>query len=88
MDLSGVQAAFEEAKKGYEEGGIPIGSVILGHDGQILGRGHNQRIQKSSPTLHAEIAALENAGRQKPDVYRKATLVSSVAFLVPFRVPN
>ncbi|KAJ7474873.1 putative cytosine deaminase [Mycena latifolia] len=75
----GVTAAFEEASKGYAEGGIPIGSVILDENGDILGRGHNQRIQKSSPTLHAEIAALENAGRQKADIYRKATLYTTLS---------
>jgi cytosine deaminase len=74
-NMSGIVAAYEEARKGYEEGGIPIGSVILDANGEILGRGHNQRIQRSSPTLHAEIAALENAGRQRADVYRTATLV-------------
>ncbi|KAJ6551975.1 cytosine deaminase [Mycena capillaripes] len=78
-DTTGIRAAYEEASKGYEEGGIPIGSVILNEEGQILGRGHNQRIQKSSPTLHAEIAALENAGRQKADVYRTATLYTTLS---------
>ncbi|KAJ7438097.1 zinc-dependent cytosine deaminase [Mycena galericulata] len=79
MDVTGIQAAFEEAKKGYGEGGIPIGSVILNDKGEFLGRGHNQRIQKSSPTLHAEIAALENTGRQKSGVYRKATLYTTLS---------
>ncbi|KAJ7471567.1 zinc-dependent cytosine deaminase [Mycena galericulata] len=79
MDVTGIQAAFEEAKKGYGEGGIPIGSVILNDKGEFLGRGYNQRIQKSSPTLHAEIAALENAGRQKSGVYRKATLYTTLS---------
>ncbi|KAJ7143853.1 cytidine deaminase-like protein [Mycena epipterygia] len=78
-DINGMRAAFEEASKGYKEGGIPIGSVILNEKGEILGRGHNQRIQKSSPTLHAEIAALEVAGRQKADVYRKATLYTTLS---------
>lgn len=54
--------AIEEAKKGLAEGGIPIGSVLV-KDGKILGKGHNQRIQKGSPILHAEIDCLENAGR-------------------------
>ncbi|KAJ7606657.1 cytosine deaminase [Roridomyces roridus] len=78
-ETSGLQAAFEEAKAGYEEGGIPIGSVILTADGEILGRGHNLRIQKSSPTLHAEIAALEQAGRQKAEIYRNATLYTTLS---------
>ncbi|KAJ7171271.1 cytidine deaminase-like protein [Mycena filopes] len=79
MDIEGIQAAYEEACLGYQEGGIPIGSAILDEHGTILGRGHNQRIQKSSPTLHAEIAALENAGRQKAAVYRKATLYTTLS---------
>ncbi|KAJ7763196.1 cytidine deaminase-like protein [Mycena maculata] len=79
MDLRGIEAALEEAKKGYNEGGIPIGSVILNDQGEYLGLGHNQRIQKSSPTLHAEIAALEDAGRQKSDIYRRATLYTTLS---------
>jgi len=57
-----MKAAIEEAKKGLAEGGIPIGSVLV-KDGRIIGRGHNRRVQKGSPTLHAEIDCLENAGR-------------------------
>jgi cytosine deaminase len=57
-----MQAAFEEAKKSFDEGGIPIGSVLV-KDGVIIGRGHNQRVQKDNPILHAEIDCLQNAGR-------------------------
>ncbi|MCX6157052.1 MAG: nucleoside deaminase [Ignavibacteriae bacterium] len=57
-----MKAAIDEARKGLAEGGIPIGSVLV-KDGKIIGRGHNQRVQKGSPTLHAEIDCLENAGR-------------------------
>ena len=57
-----MKAAIEEAKKGLAEGGIPIGSVLV-KDGRIIGRGHNRRVQKGSPTLHAEIDCLEDAGR-------------------------
>ena len=57
-----LQAAIDEAQLGWEEGGIPIGSVIV-HAGEILGRGHNRRVQRSSPILHGEMDALENAGR-------------------------
>ena len=57
-----MKAAIDEAKKGLAEGGIPIGSVLV-KDGKIIGRGHNQRVQKGSPTLHAEIDCLENTGR-------------------------
>ncbi|KAJ6480352.1 cytosine deaminase [Mycena sanguinolenta] len=75
----GIMAAHEEATRGYEEGGIPIGSVLIDQHGAILGRGHNQRIQKSSATMHAEIAALENAGRQRADVYRNSTLYTTLS---------
>lgn len=57
-----MKAAIDEARIGLSEGGIPIGSVLV-RDGKIIGRGHNQRVQKKSPTLHAEIDCLENAGR-------------------------
>jgi cytosine deaminase len=57
-----LKAAIEEARKGMEEGGIPIGSVLV-RDGMIIGRGHNQRIQKDDPVTHAEIDCLRNAGR-------------------------
>jgi len=57
-----MQAALDEAKKGLAENGIPIGSVLV-KDNQIVGRGHNQRIQKNNPILHAEIDCLQNAGR-------------------------
>ncbi|MDD5363467.1 MAG: nucleoside deaminase [Ignavibacteria bacterium] len=57
-----MKAAIDEAKLGLAEGGIPIGSVLV-KDGKIIGRGHNKRVQKGSPTLHAEIDCLENAGR-------------------------
>lgn len=55
-------AAIEEAKKGYREGGIPIGSVLI-KNGRIIGRGHNKRVQEDDPILHAEIDCLRNAGR-------------------------
>lgn len=58
-----MNAAIDEAKKGLEEGGIPIGSVIV-YKGEIIGRGHNRRIQNGSTVLHGEMDALENAGRQ------------------------
>jgi cytosine deaminase len=57
-----MKAAIDEARKGLAEGGIPIGSVLV-KNGKIIGRGHNQRVQKGSPTLHAEIDCLENTGR-------------------------
>src|SRR5712671_2243811 len=73
-----LQAAIDEAKKGLAAGGIPIGSVLV-IDGKIAGRGHNQRVQKKSPVLHAEMDCLENAGRLPPEAYRRATLYSTLS---------
>jgi len=71
-------SALEEAKKGLEEGGIPIGSVLV-IDDKIVGRGHNRRVQKGSAILHAEMDCLENAGRLKVSDYRKAVLYSTLS---------
>ena len=73
-----LQAAIEEAKKGLSKGGIPIGSVLV-VDGKIVGQGHNQRVQKGSSILHAEMDCLENAGRIKAADYRRATLYSTLS---------
>ena len=73
-----LEAAIEEAQKGLDEGGIPIGSVLV-IDGQIVGRGHNRRVQKGSAILHAEMDCLENAGRLSAREYRKATLYSTLS---------
>ena len=73
-----MQAAIAEARLGLEEGGIPIGAVLV-HNGKIIGRGHNRRIQKSSPILHGEMDALENAGRQPAEVYRKSVLYTTLS---------
>ncbi|MBC3538489.1 nucleoside deaminase [Rufibacter sediminis] len=73
-----LQAALEEAKKGYEEGGIPIGSVLV-HQGKIIGRGHNKRVQDGSAILHGEMDALENAGRQPASVYRECTIYTTLS---------
>ncbi|MCB1565981.1 MAG: nucleoside deaminase, partial [Xanthomonadales bacterium] len=73
-----MQAAIDEAKKGRDEGGIPIGSVLV-IDGEIVGRGHNRRVQKGSAILHAEMDCLENAGRLKAADYRRATLYSTLS---------
>lgn len=70
-----MKAAIDEAKKGLAEGGIPIGSVLV-KNGKIIGRGHNQRVQKGSPTLHAEIDCLEKAGRVGS--YKDAVLYSTL----------
>ncbi|MEI6851426.1 MAG: nucleoside deaminase [Bacteroidota bacterium] len=73
-----LKAAYDEAKKGLAEGGIPIGSVLV-HQGKIIGRGHNQRVQKGSVILHAEMDALENAGRQTSSVYKECTLYTTLS---------
>lgn len=73
-----LEAAIEEARKGLAEGGIPIGSVLV-IDGQIVGRGHNRRVQKGSVILHAEMDALENAGRLKASDYRRSVLYSTLS---------
>lgn len=73
-----MQAAIEEAQKGFDEGGIPIGSVLV-YEGKIIGRGHNRRVQDGSVVLHAEMAALEDAGRQTAAVYRKSTLYTTLS---------
>ncbi|MCL6296227.1 nucleoside deaminase [Jejuia spongiicola] len=71
-------AAIEEAKKGLNEGGIPIGSVIV-YKGKIIGRGHNKRIQNGSVVLHGEMDAFENAGRQAASVYKACTLYTTLS---------
>ena len=73
-----LEAALEEARKGYEEGGIPIGSVLV-HNGKIIGRGHNRRVQKGSPILHGEMDALEHAGRLPAAVYRECVLYTTLS---------
>ncbi len=73
-----IEAAIEEAKTGLAEGGIPIGSVIV-HQGRVIGRGHNRRVQRGSAILHAEMDALENAGRQAPSVYRESILYTTLS---------
>ncbi len=72
------EAAIAEARAGLAEGGIPIGSVLV-IDGQIVGRGHNRRVQRGSSILHAEMDCLENAGRLKPRDYRRSTLYSTLS---------
>ena len=73
-----MQAAIEEARNGLNEGGIPIGSVIV-HNGKIIGRGHNRRVQKGSAILHGEMDALENAGRQPASVYKESVLYTTLS---------
>jgi cytosine/creatinine deaminase len=73
-----MQAAIDEAKQGLAEGGIPIGSVLV-IDGQIVGRGHNRRVQRGSAILHAEMDCLENAGRLTARDYQRAVLYSTLS---------
>lgn len=73
-----MKAAIAEAEAGAREGGIPIGSVLV-HEGRIVGRGHNRRVQRGSAILHGEMDALENAGRQPPAVYRASVLYTTLS---------
>lgn len=77
MDLF-LQAAIEEARLGLSEGGIPIGAVLV-HNAQIIGRGHNRRVQQGSAILHGEMDALENAGRLPAQVYRESVLYTTLS---------
>lgn len=73
-----LDQAIAEAEAGWTEGGIPIGSVLV-HQGRILGRGHNRRVQRGSAILHGEMDALENAGRLPASVYRECVLYTTLS---------
>jgi cytosine deaminase len=73
-----LEAAIAEAKQGMRDRGIPIGSVLV-HEGKIIGRGHNQRVQRGSVIHHAEMNCLENAGRQTAAVYRQCTIYTTLS---------
>ena len=73
-----MQAAIEEAQRGLREGGIPIGSVIV-HDGKIIGRGHNRRVQNGNPILHGEMDAFQNAGRQSAKTYQESIIYTTLS---------
>ena len=73
-----LTAAIEEAARGLEEGGIPIGSVLV-HRGRIIGRGHNRRVQQGSAVLHGEMDALERAGRQPAAIYRECVIYTTLS---------
>ncbi|MFT4993336.1 MAG: creatinine deaminase [Paraglaciecola sp.] len=73
-----MQAAIAEAEKGLDEGGIPIGAVLV-YQGEIIGRGHNRRVQSGSPILHGEMDALENAGRQSAKVYKNSVMYTTLS---------
>ena len=76
LDRQFLDAAYEEAQQGLREGGIPIGSVLV-RNGEIIGRGHNRRVQKGDPILHGEMDAIQNAGRQK--TYRDVTCYTTLS---------
>lgn len=89
-----IEAAFAEARQGLAEGGIPIGSVLV-IDGEIVGRGHNRRVQQGSAILHAEMDCLENAGRLTAKEYRRSTLYTTLSpcdmcsgAILLFGIPN
>jgi cytosine deaminase len=72
-----MRRAYEQALKSYNEGGCPIGSVLADISGNILGEGHNMRVQKANPILHGEMSAIQNAGRQKS--YRNTVLYTTLS---------
>ena len=76
LDEQFLTVAYEEAQQGLREGGIPIGSVLV-RNGEIIGRGHNRRVQKGDPILHGEMDAIQNAGRQK--TYRDVTCYTTLS---------
>jgi cytosine deaminase len=77
-DRRGLDVAIDEARIGRSEGGIPIGSALM-IDGEVVGRGHNRRVQSGSAILHGEIDCLENAGRLPASAYRRATLYTTLS---------
>lgn len=72
-----LDVAVEEARRGLGEGGIPIGAALVGPGGEVLGRGHNRRVQDGDPSMHAETAAFRNAGRRRH--YRDTTMVTTLS---------
>lgn len=72
-----LQVALDEARKGLEEGGIPIGAAIFTRDGVLLGAGHNRRVQENDPSIHAETDAFRKAGRQR--TYKDKIMVTTLA---------
>ena len=97
MDHSAMQAwldaAIEQAEKSWSEGGIPIGSVLVDAAGEIVARGHNERVQSGDPTAHAEVSCVRNAGRRRD--WSELTLVSTLSpcpmcsgTAILFRIPR
>ncbi|TEY55757.1 hypothetical protein BOTCAL_0228g00140 [Botryotinia calthae] len=78
-DQEAFAIAVEEAKIGYEEGGVPIGAALVSRDGKLLGRGHNMRVQKGSAIHHGETSALENSGRLPASAYKGSTMYTTLS---------
>lgn len=79
-DTLGMDIAYQEASISYKENGVPIGGCLIDfRDGTVLGRGHNLRYQRNSATLHGEISTLENSGRLPANVYRHATMYTTLS---------
>ena len=72
-----LHIAIEEARKGLEEGGVPVGAALFDSSGKLLGKGHNQRVQKDDPSVHGETDAFRNAGRQR--TYKDKIMVTTLA---------
>ncbi|MEU2508876.1 nucleoside deaminase [Streptomyces sp. NPDC007863] len=72
-----LAVALDEARAGRDEGGVPIGAALFGAGGELLGRGHNRRVQDGDPSAHAETAAFRDAGRQRS--YRGTTMVTTLS---------
>ena len=72
-----LKVAIAEAQRGLGEGGIPVGAAIFNGEGQLLGSGHNRRVQNGDPSVHGETDAFRNAGRQKS--YRRLIMVTTLA---------
>lgn len=77
MDPSWLDVAVEQARAGLASGGIPIGAALVGPEGEVLGRGHNRRVQDGDPTVHGETAAFRDAGRRRD--YRSTTMVTTLS---------
>ncbi len=78
-DRALLDLAIDQARMGRDEGGVPIGAVLVDEDGTVLGAGHNRRIQQGSAIRHGETDALENAGRLPASVYRRSTMVTTLS---------
>ncbi|KAI0164768.1 putative cytosine deaminase [Xylariaceae sp. FL1272] len=78
-DEKGLRIALEEATKGYEEGGVPIGAALIAADGTVLGRGRNMRVQSNNPILHGETSCLQNAGRLPSSAFKGSTMYTTLS---------